>query len=335
MKTKIGALLAISLLLAGLKGNAQEAGWNEYIISKGYAYQNLTVFFVKADMPDDYDHLVTLDQAIQEGMVKVFETQDVDELSIQNFSSETIFIQAGDIVKGGKQDRVIPVDLILPPKSERMPLASFCVEHGRWAQRGDEDLGEFSSSTKRISSKELKLAAIRDNSQQEVWEKVEVVQDNLSVNMGVSVEDSRSASSMQLTLENEELTKLLQEFIEWFNDQYEDQENVTGMVFAINGEINSADIYNSNGLFAKLWPRLVEAAATEAIEKQSKTKTYDTLSASGIAAWLEQSEDTPKRERKDFVYSSVIISESPEFLVYQCFDMQHGGSWVHLNIIQQ
>ena len=45
----------------------------------------------------------------------------------------------------------------------------------------------------------------------------------------------------------------------------ETESDVVGYVFAINGKINSADIYASNALFRKLWPRLLKAAATEAI----------------------------------------------------------------------
>ena len=61
-------------------------------------------------------------------------------------AARQVFIQAGDIVKGGKQDRVLTVSFLLPPNSGRVPIASFCVEQGRWSARGKEDHARFSSA---------------------------------------------------------------------------------------------------------------------------------------------------------------------------------------------
>ena len=54
-----------------------------------------------------------------------------------------MFVQSGDIVKGGKQDRVLTVSLVLPPRSGRIAIAAFCVEQGRWSARGKEDVKTF------------------------------------------------------------------------------------------------------------------------------------------------------------------------------------------------
>src|SRR4029079_15793132 len=89
---------------------------------------------------------LTLQEALAKGSVQVVETGQVNELQIENTSSEEVFIQAGDIVKGGKQDRVLTVSFVLRPKSGRLPIASFCVEQGRWSARGGEKLDQFSSA---------------------------------------------------------------------------------------------------------------------------------------------------------------------------------------------
>src|SRR5204863_7082054 len=90
--------------------------------------------------------------------VEVRETGNVNQLEIENSGSEPVFIQAGDIVKGGQQDRTLMVSLLLPPKSGRIPIASFCVEQGRWSARGKEDVKTFASSASSIPSREMKLA---------------------------------------------------------------------------------------------------------------------------------------------------------------------------------
>ncbi len=70
------------------------------------------------------------------GTVRVVETGSVNELRIENSGDEDVFIQSGDIVKGGRQDRVLTVSFVLPQKSGEVPVAAYCVEHGRWSQRG-------------------------------------------------------------------------------------------------------------------------------------------------------------------------------------------------------
>ena len=68
---------------------------------------------------------------------------------MENTGKDEVFVQAGDIVKGGQQDRVLSVDLLLPPRSGAVSIAAFCVEHGRWTARGNEDVRQFSSAASR------------------------------------------------------------------------------------------------------------------------------------------------------------------------------------------
>ena len=81
---------------------------------------------------------ITLQEALVQKKVIVRETREVNELSIENISGEEVYVQSGDIVKGGQQDRMMAVDLILPPRSGKIPISAFCVENGRWSQRGSE-----------------------------------------------------------------------------------------------------------------------------------------------------------------------------------------------------
>ena len=101
---------------------------------------------------------LTLQEALAKGQVQVVETGRVNELQIENTGGEQVFIQAGDIVKGGKQDRVLTVSLLLPAKSGSVPIASFCVEQGRWSARGKEDHAKFSSAKESMPSRSALLA---------------------------------------------------------------------------------------------------------------------------------------------------------------------------------
>jgi ARG and Rhodanese-Phosphatase-superfamily-associated Protein domain len=86
---------------------------------------------------------LTLQEAIEQKKVIVHETENVNELAVENTTDQEIFIQSGDLVKGGKQDRLLVFDLILHPKSGKLPIAAFCVEAGRWQQRGSESREVF------------------------------------------------------------------------------------------------------------------------------------------------------------------------------------------------
>ena len=97
----------------------------------------------------------------------------VNTLMVENKGDLPVYIQAGDIVKGGKQDRTIGVDIVIVPHSGNVPLAAFCVEAGRWSYRSPSaGSGRFISSTQCLSSKGLKLAVRHSKDQGAVWENV-------------------------------------------------------------------------------------------------------------------------------------------------------------------
>src|SRR5262249_48600698 len=159
----------------------------------------------------------------------------------------------------------------LSPLSGRVPLASFCVEHGRWTRRGEESPTAFSSNTKVLSSRREKLAARYGMSQSEVWSGVAEQQTKLNENVSpfagrsVHTRSTDSSSSLQLTLENKELDAVKKKYLDKFNSLLDGQTDVIGFVYAINGEINSAEVYNNKNLFRALWPKLLDAAITEAV----------------------------------------------------------------------
>src|SRR5262249_57959614 len=101
-------------------------------------HENLAIYLIHGESASGAVPL-TLDEALAKRAVKVHETGNVNQLDIENLSGEEVFVQSGDIVKGGQQDRVLSVSLLLPAKSGRIPIASFCVEQGRWTARGKED----------------------------------------------------------------------------------------------------------------------------------------------------------------------------------------------------
>src|SRR4030095_7529215 len=256
-----------------------------YTLSGPYTHDNLSIFLIHGANQIE-GNILTLQEALEQKKVIVYETKDVNELAIENVSNDDVYVQSGDIVKGGDQDRMLSIDFIVPPKSGRLPIAAFCVEHGRWSKRGAERSEVFSSSAEIVSTKKIKLAAKSAKSQGAVWENVKLAQDKLSENVGTRVNSTVSESSLQLAVENPKVQATAETYVSALAGAVKDSDDVIGYVFAINGQVNSADVYASNGLFKKLWPKLLRANAVEAIAELQRDKEFSPATAENVKVFF-------------------------------------------------
>src|ERR1700754_1889706 len=126
-------------------------------ISGPLTHENLTVCFIHGPSAPGRTPL-TLEEALAKRTVEVRETGNGNPLEIENLGNDEVFIQSGDIVKGGQQDRTLMVRLVLPPKPGRLAIDAFCVEQGRWSARGQEDVKQFSTASAAVPSREMKIA---------------------------------------------------------------------------------------------------------------------------------------------------------------------------------
>src|SRR5258708_21917470 len=272
---------------------------------------------------------------MEQKKVTVFETGNVNQLAIENTSAETVYVQGGDIVKGGQQDRVFTTDLVLPPKSGRVPFAAFCVEQGRWTKRGSEEVHTFSASENALPMRSAKIAVKSKQDQQEVWKSVAVAQSQLSAGtvggaMG-SLRSSASPSSMQLTLENKALAKSTDPYKKSLAAILEGKPDVIGAAFAINGELNTADVYHSPALFRQLWPKLLTATAVEAVSKSDKSKLFAAPSDDAVKSALAAAHAGKEESRAVNSRTTWIKKDSDKVVMFETIDPEKG--WVHRNYI--
>jgi hypothetical protein len=319
---------------AGGLGQASRAQTGDYRLSGPYTHRNLTIFLVHGKNLIKGKSFLTLQEALVQKKVVVYETKSVNELSIRNFSNEDVYVQAGDIVKGGQQDRMIGVDLIVPPRSGKLPISAFCVEHGRWSGRGNERAAVFSSSSDAATTKEIKLAAKRWNSQGGVWQSVTVAQDKLSRNVGARVNSTVSESSLQLAVENEKVQETADSYIKALSAIANRSDDVIGYVFAINGKVNSADIYGSNVLFKKLWPKLLKANAIEAIAELQKDR-FKPASADSARGFLSEAEKAKGSDKDVNARVNLLTREDDENILFETRDRAQPGAWIHRNYIKK
>jgi hypothetical protein len=344
----------------------------DYVVSGPYTHKNLTIFLLHGAGQSQSRAPLTLQEAMKRKLVVVRETGDVNRLTIQNRSNQDIFVQAGDIVKGGQQDRALALDLIVPPKSGRIPIDAFCVEQGRWSRRGGEAVTAFSASDNALASKDLKIAAKAKSSQGDVWANVSKTQEKLAMNMSVTpsaspapgrarrgagpsvagggssrigggpmsvlgsaalVTDRASPSSLQLTLENKLVKDTANDYVKDLSPIIGGKRDVVGFVFAINGKLNSADVYSSNALFAKLWPKMLEASAIEAIAELKAGEKFQPVDTGAVKAFLRESQTGKEETKRVTARTSVVKSETGKNLFFETRDGSRNGRWVHRNYI--
>ncbi len=343
MKTNVFSLVAGFVLsiaaslsmVAAWEGGQRDQGPEAYRLEGPFTEGNLLVFLIHGKDKIKGQSFLTLQEALAQRKVVVREKGSVNELSIENVSSEEVYVQSGDIVKGGQQDRMLAVDLILPPRSGEIRISAFCVENGRWSQRGSEAVTVFNSSANVVAGRDLKLAAKKAESQSEVWHQVAVAQDKLSANTGTRVNGTASPTSFQLALENKQVQSNADSYVKALTGIIDGKPDVIGYVFAINGKINSADVYASSVLFKKLWPKLLKASAIEAVAELRRGEKFEAPRPADVQGFLD---DSPKGTEKSKDVSSrvqMVTRDSEETVFFETRDRAKADTWVHRNYIKK
>jgi hypothetical protein len=301
-------------------------------LSGPFTHENLTILLIHG-ADKSTKNLLTLDEAIDQHKVVVYETRNVNELAVENVSSEDVFIESGDIVKGGAQDRTLKDDLILPSKSGKVSLNSFCVEHGRWTRRGSEDVRTFGEAHQAIASKELKMAVKLKQDQGEVWNQVARAQAQLSSNLRTDVRAAPSPTSFAMTLEAPAVQRSIDGYLEDLAGIVKGKTDVIGYAFAIDGKLNSADIYASHDLFAKLWMKLLRASSVEAVSSYQPGKKFEPVAASAVETALADAESGKGSAKNLTDRTEVVVKETAQNVMFETRDRAQHEIWIHRNYL--
>lgn len=358
MKTTVRIALIICALMAGpVFGQNNASNYDDYTVSGPFTHQNLSIFLFSGKDTMPGKEIYTLEEALDKKILVVHETGDVNRLKITNNSKTAfVFIMAGDIVKGGKQDRTLQHSLIIEPGSKDVPVNAFCVEQGRWQPRSNETAAQFSTSKDSLVSKQLKIASRGTKSQQEVWNEVASTRGKLQ-NQKQSGNNSRPVTapapnnrtqntastsrdqgqtSLQLALEDKDIQNEIQKYCDALVHRIDSIPNVVGYSFVINGKINSADFFVSSRLFSKLWPKLLRASAVEAFaERETGSKTYAAVSAPEITSWLADSEKGTRSVESINPSADSAVTESAANLKYEVYAKGQKSKWIHKNVIKK
>jgi hypothetical protein len=283
------SMLAASMILPWGPGRG-EAGETEpgYKVLAPISQGNLTIFPVVADRSHDTRNFLTLDEGLRSGEVVVSEAgsfqplirgprrvipergAEVNRLVLVNNSEHPLILLAGEIVTGGKQDRVVGKDRIVPPKSDPIDLAVFCVEPGRWVAT-KYDFGSFQTQ---MAQPSVRRSAMADKDQQKVWAEVHASAAAMAAPAAPATQRAlESTSSYARVMGNAEVKQRVDAVAAPLEQSYQGliralrDRNAVGVVVAINDQIIWADLFASTGLLEKYWPKLIRSYAAEALTR--------------------------------------------------------------------
>jgi len=271
-----GAAPQVAPVAANAPGSPGAAGapaGPDYAIGTPKTFDNLTIFPVTSKKQDDIGPMTTLDAALAKGAAFVHETgsgtsgegAQVNTLVIENKGAVPIYVLAGTIVKGGKQDRQIGQDFIVGA-NQTTPVDAFCVEHGRWTtQREGVATGGQFGVVGLLTPSQVRTAAEHDKDQGEVWAKVAKVNE-ANKKQAASGTLMASVDSADVAAKRAALAKQADNFLA----SVQPGDDVVGFAYAVDGKVRSVRWFSHHKVFELFRGTLVGTAAMEAITTQAE-----------------------------------------------------------------
>ncbi len=363
MNPKAFLAVVLAVIVTGiLMVNHQQARAGEVGPSSGYKvldpirHGNLTVFPVVSSKSYATGEFLTLDEGLRSGEVIVTEAgsvqglirrhpasiirhdgAEVNRLVLVNNSKRPLLLLAGEIVTGGKQDRVIGKDRIIPAESDPVDLSVFCVEPGRWVATSEHFNasgatyasaggalhgsgiggigGPLPAPSTMMAQPSVRAKAMGDKDQNEVWAEVrkqtssEVVEVQSAAPMVAT--DLAQTSSYAKVMENEVVKKQVDAVAKPIEDSYHSliaqlrDRHAVGVVVAVNGRIIWADIFASTDLLEKYWPKLVRSYASEAVVTRAKDVEVTAARAQTFLEDMEGRKETIESESGIYRHTEV------------------------------
>ncbi|HTF56914.1 MAG TPA: DUF6569 family protein, partial [Planctomycetota bacterium] len=207
----------------------------------------------------------------------------------------------GDRVKGGKQDRIVGLSFVVPAKSGKVGIPSFCVEQGRWTSQGGLAGASFTAGDAQLAPKEVRAAAKAGKDQGAVWDGV--ARTKLSAEKALGAENTNT--SLNESMDSEKTKKAVEPYEKALGGLLAGQSDVVGVAFALNGKIEEVNIYPGHNLLAKLYSRLLGSYAFAAV---LDTKGGSAPSPSTLAAFMKEGREKGRRS-EDAVGNRVTLCD--------------------------
>lgn len=290
---------------------------DEFLVKKPIVHEHLAIYPVFRKTSIDIEDYLTLDEAQHAHLILISEkpSASVPTVIIKNKGKKPIYIMAGEIIIGGKQDRMVSFDVIIPA-GKTVEVTVRCVEHGRWHGVSTE----FKSG-KAVGGKGVRTA-LQFKEQQDVWDEVATACRELDV--------TTSSGTYGAVLSDEEVEKRMKPFLDAMTKGLSD-EKIVGVIMALNGEMVCVDIFANAKFFAKVKEKLLKAYVLDAIcTERTSTKI---AGKSDILAFFQELEEGKTAESKRYDDNCNYEVESEAMIGNESRDKD--GKVQHLNIYKK
>jgi len=209
----------------------------------------------------------TLEKALLSKKLTIKEVSSsgtVNTLEVENKGKDTVMIMMGDVLKGGKQDRVVQEDYLIAP-GKKKSISVFCVEQGRWSsdERGAAEFDTYHSNV----SGDVKKVILKDKNQQAVWQKVDEI--------NTKNKTTTSSGTYTAISENKDNKKTIEDLLAKFQKEFENEKDLVGLLAVTDDRIIGCEIFATNELMKSNLKNILKSFITDAVISGGPIKISD------------------------------------------------------------
>jgi hypothetical protein len=240
-------------------------------VGRKQSHKNLALYPLLSTYNNGLDYFL-LDEALRENMIEVVEVSEggsVPQLKVVNKAARMILILDGEELVGAKQNRIVNTTILVDQKSTLVIPVS-CVEHGRWSY----NTSKFNSQNRMMNANLRNIKCEHVN--YSVRSVGEFRSDQGAIWEGIAEKAARrgahSPSGAMAAIYDKERPSL-DEYVRDFHLI----DSQVGAIFMINGKVAGMDAFGRPDTFSKVFKKLLESYALDAIDWYEEGKEYKAL----------------------------------------------------------
>jgi hypothetical protein len=233
----------------------------DVIVGSEMSYERLSVVPLTVSNPKLPMDCITLDEALGRGNFEVTEVSEagqVPELKVVNNGDTRVLLMDGEELIGAKQNRIVNLTILVPARSTVVIPVS-CVEAGRWHRQGARFAASQNAQYSRARAQKVaqvthSLAArgVPRTDQQWIWNDI-----------------AAKASRLSATSQTSAMSTIYETHCGSIDEHMKAFPRATGqsgVVFLIDHLPVGLEFFDSEAIFASLFPKILRSYALDAID---------------------------------------------------------------------
>jgi hypothetical protein len=235
--------------------------------------------------------MLSFGRAFQTGKISVSErgtasTENVHWLRVNNNSGQPVFVASGEVVLGGRQDRMITKDTIIQSSGGDQYIPVMCVEEGRWSDK------EKKFSYAAFANPKLRRVLDQSKNQVLVWKEIYAQLDSSNINSPTLAYAAKRIDKKHILFSDE--------YLRYFSKRLNSTDTaIVGFICMTGDKIIGSDIYNDPALFKDQFENLLSGYVEQAINYGSQSHVTDEAVKKYLDQFLKDEESQEVFLRKN------------------------------------